>query len=247
MGYSQRALELDSTLGEAYTSRGMASIFLNFDWQGAESDYKRAIELNPNYLTAHNWYALGLLIPLGRRAEAASQLDYTQAADPNSLVTAFSVATGSYLSGNPDKAIEVLEPRVKSGFEPVVELLSVAYLAKNMPQKAISLLEGGSLPEEAVRKRAVLLGIAYVQSNETLKATEKLKIAADAVEQGHFLSYETAALYTALGQHQKALDMLELAYARRESNVIFLNVDPFLRPLHSEPRFQKLLQQMNML
>jgi TolB-like protein len=247
LGYSQQALELDSTLGEAYTSRAVASIFLNFDWQGAESDYKRALELNPNYLTAHNWYALSLLIPLGRRTEAAAQLAYAQAADPNSMVTAFTVATLSYLSGDPEKAIQILEPRRSAQFEPIIDLLSMAYLAKNMPEKAAALLEGSSLPADLVRKRAPLLGIAYAKMAQKPKALDELRIATDAVKDGQFLSYGTAALYTVLDDHPKALEMLELAYARRESNVVFLNVDPFLAPLHSEAGFQKLLQQMNML
>ena len=82
MAASQHALEIDSTLGEAYTSRAFARTFLNFDWQGAEEDYKRAIELNPNYVAAHTWYGLMLLMPQGRRAEAAAQLAYTRASDP---------------------------------------------------------------------------------------------------------------------------------------------------------------------
>ena len=247
LGYAQQALELDSTLGEAYTSRALARTFLNFDWQGAESDYKRAIELNPTYLTAHSWYGLVLLTPLGRHAEAASQLAYTQAADPDSLVTNISLATLNYLSGNPDKSIDLIQSRIHTPFEPALQILAFDYLSKGMNDEVINLLSGTSLPEESVRQRAVPLGIAYAKSGQREKALEQLKIATTAVDAGYFLSYETAALYTALGDHQKALDMLELAYARRESNVIFLNVDPLLTGLRSEPRFKKLLQQMNIL
>jgi serine/threonine-protein kinase len=245
MSYSQRALEMDSTLGEAYTSRALARTFLNFDWQGAENDYKRAIELDPNYITAHTWYGLALLMPLSRPAEAASQLAYTQTADPNALVTTISLATLSYLSGNPDKAIALIDSRIHQPFEPAIQVLAVAYLAKGMNEKVIGMLEGSSLPPEVIRQRAVSLGIAYARSGQKAKALEQLKIAEAAVQDGHFLSYETAALYTVLDNHQKALDMLELAYERRESNIIFLNVDPLLLPLHSEPRFKKLLKKSN--
>lgn len=245
MSYSQQALEMDSTLGEAYTSRALARTFLNFDWQGAENDYKRAIELDPNYITAHTWYGLALLMPLSRPAEAASQLAYTQSADPNSLVTTISLATLNYLSGNPDKAIQLIDSRIHQPFEPAIQVLAVSYLAKNMNDKVISLLEGNSLPQEIVRQRAVPLGIAYARTGQRAKALEQLKIAESAVQDGYFLSYETAALYTVLDNHEKALDMLELAYERRESNIIFVNVNPLLVPLHSEPRFRKLLQKVN--
>jgi serine/threonine-protein kinase len=245
MSYSQQALEMDSTLGEAYTSRALARTILNFDWQGAETDYKRAIELDPAYITAHTWYGLALLMPLSRPAEAASQLTYTQAADPNSLVTTISLATLSYLSGNPDKAIEIVDSHIHQPFEPAIQVLAVAYLAKNMNDKVISMLDGNSLPQDVVRQRAVPLGIAYARSGQKAKALQQLKIAESAVEQGYPLSCETAALYTVLDNHQKALDMLELAYERRESNIIFLNVNPLLLPLHSEPGFKKLLQKAN--
>lgn len=245
MSYSQQALELDSTLGEAYTSRALARTILNFDWQGAETDYKRAIELDPNYITAHTWYGLALLMPLSRPAEAAAQLAYTQAADPNSLVTNFSLATLSYLSGKSDKAIEIINSRVPKPAGGTLQLLAAAYLANDMNEKVISLLQSDSLPLDEARQRAVPLGIAYARSGQKAKALQQLKIAESAVEDGYPLSCETAALYTVLDNHQKALDMLELAYERRESNIIFLNVNPLLLPLHSEPRFKKLLQKAN--
>jgi hypothetical protein len=110
----------------------------------------------------------------------------------------------------------------------------------------IKLLEGDSLPTEAVRQRAVPLGIAYARTGQKAKASAKLKIVESSVREGYYLSYEMAGLYTALNDHQKALDMLELAYARRESNLVFLNVDPLIASLRSEPRFNKLLGLMNM-
>lgn len=248
MTYAQQALELDSTLGEAYTSRAAASVFISFDWKGAESDYKRAIELNPKYVTAHNWYAMSLLAPLGRRTEAATQLSYSLDADPGSMVTNVLLATFEYMSGNPDKSMEVLKAHVPPTFEPGLQVLALDYLAKGMPEKAVSVLETAQALDPSIRaSRATPLGIAYAKTRDRAKALEQLNLLTAAIEHGDFLSYQAAALYTVLDNREKALDMLELAFSRRESNVIFLNVDPLLIPLHSEPRFQKLLQQMNML
>ncbi len=247
MAASQRALEIDSTLGEAYTSRALARTFLNFDWPGAEADYKRAIELNPNYLTAHTWYGLALLLPLGRRAEASAQLAYTQAADPDSLVTTISLATLNYLSGNVNRSITLIEPLVHTTppFEPALQLLAFDYLGKNMNDKVITMLERGPISKEIAQQRAVPLGIAYARIGRKAKAAAELKIAADSVQDGVFLSYEKAALYIELNDRRRALDMLELAYERRESSIVFLDVDPLLAPLHSEPRFSQLLDRMN--
>ena len=110
---SQQALELDSTLGEAYTSRALARTLLNFDWEGAENDYKRAIELDPNYLQAHTWYALLLLTPQGRQAEARGQLAY--AASGRSRFSSDNEWDGHArpaLPGRSDQSIQMLEPHV---------------------------------------------------------------------------------------------------------------------------------------
>ena len=248
MAAAQHALEIDSTLGEAYTSRAMARTFLKFEWEGAEEDYKRAIELNPKYLPAHTWYALLLLIPQGRRAEAAAQLAYTQASDPDSLVTIASLATMDHFSGKYDQSISLVLPTVHMSppFEPTLQILAADYLAKNMNNEVIDLLETDSLPEEVVRQRAIPLGIAYARTGQKAKAAAKLKIAETAIQEGYSLPYFTAALYTALNDHQKALDMLELAYQKRDSDLVFLNVDPLIAPLRSEPRFQRLLKLMNL-
>ena len=248
MAASQQAVEMDSTLGEAYTSRALARTFLNFDWKGAEDDYKRAIQLNPNYLTAHTWYGLALLVPLGRRAEAAAQLAAAQASDPDSLVTTISLATMNYFAGNYDKSIALIDSRIRTmpPFEPAFQVLAANYLAKNMNDKVIRLLEADSLSPEVVCQRAVPLGIAYERTGQKALASAKLKILESGVCDSYFLSYEMAGFYTALNNHQRALDMLEFAYARRESNVVFLNVDPLMAPLRTEPRFIRLLRQMNM-
>jgi serine/threonine protein kinase/tetratricopeptide (TPR) repeat protein len=245
---SQHALELDSTLGEAYTSRALARTFLNFDWSGAEQDYKRTLELNPNYTTAHNWYALTVLIPQGRQAEARVQLSYTATADPDSLVTAFSLATMSYFGGGYDEAIALVEPRVQSAgdFEPVRKLLAYCYLAKNLNEKAASLLETREASKEILDGRAALLGVAYSRMGQNRNADREVAIVESGIHDGLPRAYEAAELQAARGNASRALDMLELAYARRESNIVFLNVDPMLAPLRSEPRFIRLLGRINL-
>ena len=247
MAAAQRALEMDSTLGEAYTSRAVARTFLNFDWRNAEADYKRAIELNPNYLTAHTWYGLGLL-PQGRGAEAAAQLDYTRASDPDSLVTACSLATLYYYTGSFDRSVALVEPftRASNPSQPALEILAFDYLAMGLNDKVITLLDNGTLPEDLARERAALLGIAYARTGQTAKASANLKLIESSLRDGYFMSYQAAVLYTALNDHRRALDMLELGYTRREPNLIFLNVDPVLAPLRSEQRFVKLVGLMNL-
>ena len=248
MKASQQALELDSTLGEAYASRGLARTFLNFDWRGAEEDYRRAIELNPNHSPSHTWYALSVLSPTGRHTEAAGQVAYLRSADPDGLITSVAGATESYYAGNFDECISMLQKKLKNspGFEPAILTLALAYLAKQDNEAVINLFAVAPALTTAARPRALLLGIAYAQSGQRAKALNQLDFATSYNTPGEDMPFETAELYAALNDRAKALDMLDRAYEERESNIVFIKVDPLLTTLHSEKRFQRILAQMTL-
>jgi eukaryotic-like serine/threonine-protein kinase len=245
---SQRALELDSTLAEAYTSRGVARILLNFDWQGGEDDYKRAIELNPGYLQAHTWYALSLLMPQGRLAEARGQLAYVQSADPDSLVTIEGLAMVEQFAGHFDQSSQMLEPHINKSmpFEPMIETMAENDLEKQESRSAIERLKEAPQAPDAANSRQALLAVAYAKAGERAKAIDGLQRTLQSIRQGYPLHYEAAVIYTALDEHESALEMLETASEERESGLIFLNVDPLLAPIRSEPRFQQLLKHINL-
>jgi eukaryotic-like serine/threonine-protein kinase len=245
---SQRALELDSTLGEAYTSRALARTLLNFDWQGAEDDYRRAIELNPTYLQAHTWYALLLLTPLGRQAEARGQMAYAQAADAGSPVTTIGVAVLEQHAARYDQSIQLLAPYVNElpPFEPAVQIQAVNYIAEHKSAKAIEILRGSPPTPDTACSRQALLAVAYANAGQTVKATGSLQKTMLCLHEGIPIAYDVAAIYTALGDHAKALDMLQTALNERDSDLVFLNVDPLFTPLRSEQRFLNMLKQMNL-
>jgi eukaryotic-like serine/threonine-protein kinase len=245
---SQRALELDSTLGEAYTSRALARTLLNFDWQGAEEDYKRAIQLDPNYLQAHTWYALLLLTPLGRQAEARGQMAYTQAGDPDSVLTTTGIALIDRYAGRYEQSNRILESHGNESppFEPAVEIVAENYLDEQQSKRALELLKSTPPNSDSARVRDALLAVVYVKAGEKVKANDALRRTLANLHQGYPLSYETAIIYTAFDDHERALDMLEIAFEEREADLVFLNVDPLLAPLRSEGRFKKLLMQMNL-
>ncbi|HEX4155499.1 MAG TPA: protein kinase [Acidobacteriaceae bacterium] len=247
MRSSQQALELDSTLGEAYTSRALARTFLNFDWQGAEDDYKRSFELNPTYLQAHTWYALLLLAPQGRLAEARAQMTYAQAADPDSALTKVGTAMLEQYAGNYDKSIETLEPYMHdpAAPEPAVEILAVDYLAKHNTAKAIETLSATPAPEFAYSRDA-LLAAAYARTGQMSKAREGVKQAVLRLHQGNPIAYDTAVIYTALNDPKDALDVLQYAFDERESDLVWVDVDPLLASLRTEQRFHDLLTEMNL-
>jgi serine/threonine-protein kinase len=221
---------------------------LNFDWEGAENDYKRAIELDPNYLQAHTWYALLLLTPLGRQAEARGQMAYTQAGDPDSVLTTTGIALIDRYAGRYEQSNRILESHGNESapFEPAVEIVAENYLDEQQSKRALELLKSTPPSSDSVRVRDALLAVVYAKAGEKVKANDALRRTLANLHQGYPLSYETAIIYTAFDDHERALDMLEIAFEEREADLVFLNVDPLLAPLRSEGRFKKLLTQMNL-
>jgi serine/threonine-protein kinase len=244
---AQQALNLDSTLGEAYSSRALARTLLNFDWDGAEDDYKRAIELNPTYQQARTSYALLLLAPQGRLAEARAQMAYAQAADPHSFLTIGGQAMIEQYAGNFDKSIEILQPHMHelNQLESPVQIMAVDYIAKHDAQKAIEILRAPPNVELRYSRQAVLAA-AYAFAGERSKAQEMAKEVDLHLRQGEPIAYDAALLYTALNDRQKALDRLDYALDSREPDIIWANVDPMLLSLRSEPRFHNLITEINL-
>lgn len=245
---SQEALEIDSTSAEAYTSRAFARTLLNFDWEGAEADYKRAIELNPNYALAHAWYAIDLLTPLGREAEARAQMKYVETSDPESPLGLVGIAMIDDFFGHPEQAIRLLGPWVNAShtLEPAIERLSESYLHAHKGKRAIELLRSMPVAAEDADSRAAYLAIAYAETGETAKAAETARQLEAKVHTGKQVAYPTAELFTVLGNHEKAIEMLQTAFNTRDSGLLFVNADPPFAPLRGDQQFQRLLQQMNL-
>jgi serine/threonine protein kinase/tetratricopeptide (TPR) repeat protein len=244
---ADQALALDSTLGEAYASRALARTMLNYEWKEAESDYQRALELNPNYLNAHIRYAVSLLAPLGRDAEAEAQLAYVQAVDPNSLVTNMARAMVAQCGGRMAESARLLEEQLKStpNLEQAIELLAVDYFELKRPTDAIHLLQTAPVDPATKADRAMMLSIAYAYVGDRASAARWFSETSEMGDPQISFPYQAAVYYTSLGNYPKALDLLELAYDERDSDLLFVNVEPMLVPLHSNPRFEKLLGRMN--
>ena len=224
MQNSQEALRLDSTLGEAYTSRALARTLLNFDWGGAEEDYKRSIALNPTYLQAHTWYALLLLLPQNRQAEARAQLAYVRSMDPDAPMTLAGLGMVDYYSGRSQDLIHRLQPLAGKGtsFEPLIEVLAEGYLDRDNPRQALQVLQTAPVDADAAVPRQAIVAVAYARAGEREEATKALQIVLRSLGKGAPLHYDAAVAYTALGDRQHALKMLDVSFAEREPELVFV-------------------------
>ena len=243
-----RALELDNTLAEAHTSLAFIHTHYDWDWRAAEREFGRALELNPSYATAHHWHAY-YWVSQGRMKEALAEIRRARELDPLSLIINTDMAEMFYYAGQHDQAIQqarkVLE--MDPSFSLGRQILAWAYLEKHLDAEAIGELEaavGASGPGSHLVSVVGSLGVAYARAGrqaEARKVLTELKAGPD--EEPWF---QTAWIYTALGEHDRAFASLEKAYQQRAGALILLKALPFLEPLHSDPRFQDLVRRVGL-
>jgi serine/threonine-protein kinase len=241
---AKRALEFDSTLAEAHAS--MAHILFEFDhdWTAAEREYRRAIELDPNYPTAHHWYG-GFLSAMGRHDEALQQAVTARALDPLSPIIQTWMGLRYYFAGKYDDAIAEYRKALEldPDFAPAHWHLGWAYEQTGRFEEGISeakralAIDGGSLLYLAS------LGHAYARAGMKSEARATLARLAQASRNQHVSAYHVAVIYIALGDTNTGLDWLERAYDEQSPWIGYLRVDPRVDPVRSHPRFENLLRK----
>jgi eukaryotic-like serine/threonine-protein kinase len=246
---ARRALRLDSTLAAAYTSLAQVEILRDYNWSGAEEDFKRAEEVEPDYIPAHLSYALHLLTARGRFAEARAQLTYADGELPKKLGTSLTEATTAYFSRRYESSLQQFE-QIRNQFHTsaiAVELEAQDYLALESPAQASKvLLEAPPDPSAPPDLRDALRGIALAKMGQRQSALAELK----RLERSNHIvdsSYYVAALCAHLGYKDKAFAYLEKSHEDKQTDMLFLAVDPLMDPLRSDARFKSLMSTVNLL
>ncbi|MGB7926266.1 MAG: protein kinase [Pyrinomonadaceae bacterium] len=239
-----RALEMDETLAEAHVS--LASVMGDYEWDRAraEREFTRAIELNPNYATAHQWYA-ELLSQMGRHKEALTQIKQARELDPLSLIINSVEGWLYYLARQPDQAIEQCRKVIEmdQNFSVVHVYLGRAFAFKGEYEQAIAELQKAIQLDEDPWTIASL-GHTYAiagKREEALKLLSRLK---ELSTRRHVSPYHIAAIHAGLNEKEQAFQWLEKAYKQREQSLIFLKVDPLMDNLRSDSRFADLLRRV---
>lgn len=237
-----RALSLDGSLAEAHTTLAFVNLYYDRDWGGAEREFRRGIELNPNYANGHHWYAEFLSL-VGRHEEAIAESQRARELDPLSNIINAWVSSRYYFARQYDKAIEEGRNAIDMdpNFAPARLVLGQAFEQKGRMNEAIAEFEQaatlatGSLYTGSL---AHALGVAG-------KRAAALKVQKDLIRMGesHFVSsYDLALAHLGLGDTAKAFELLNRAVQERSPRIAFLAVDPRLDGLRGDPRFSELLQ-----
>ena len=237
-----KALELNNTLGEAHTSLAFSLDVFDRDWQSAEKEFRKAIELNPGYATAHHWYAWHLS-EIGRNAEAIAEMRKAEHLDPLSLIISADMAEILLVAHLNDEAAE--QSRRTVDMDPNFAIahfeLGEAFVQKHSYNEAIAEfqkaieLSGGSISARAN------LAYAYALSNKRNKA---VKILNDLKTRSTRNASEIALMYVGLGEKDQAMSWLEKAYDEHFNPSIL--VRPAFDPLRSDPRFQNLVHRIGL-
>lgn len=242
-----KALEIDGGLGEAYATLAHVETLYDWDWAKSEEDFKRAIALKPNYAPAHLWYAMHLAARR-RHDESFTEAKRAQELDPLSLISNTNVGLMFYFAGRYDDAIhqfhKVLE--LDPGFFVAHWTLGLAYEAKGMLDESRAEIDKARAlsPDNP----AILESLAETDAlgGRTQQAHETLNALTQSSKKGFVSPYLIALLDTALGAKDEAFRSLAQACDLRDNNLIFLNVDPSLRTLRPDPRFQKLVERIGL-
>ncbi|HYV41566.1 MAG TPA: protein kinase [Thermoanaerobaculia bacterium] len=245
---ASKALEIDDTLAQAHAT--LAFVHENFDWDfsAAGKEYRRAIELDPKYPTAHHWYSL-YLSGIGRHEQAIAEAERVYKLDPLSPIISNLRAAAFYSARQYDRAIEAARKTLEldKGFSPAHFSLGCALEQKKMYPEAIAALEEAvRLSGRRIRADADL-GHAYAVSGrreEAMRMIEELKARS---ERGYDPVADIALVYAGLGQNDEAMRWLEKAYQARSAWLIRLaplKVDPRWDALRSDARFQDLLRRI---
>ena len=241
------ALEIDGTLAEARTSLAFVKERYDWDFIGAEKEYKRAIELNPNYATAHQWYAEYLSI-MGRHPEAIAENERAHELDP--LALSINVALGAryHLARKYDDAVRQLLATIEMypTFPRAHFLLGLTYLQKKMDPEAVAELQKSV--EMSGRDSMSLAALAYAfgtsgQKAEALKVLDELK---QRSRREYVSPYYMAFANVGLGERDQALAWLETACQDRDYRLRLLKAEPVWDSLRADPRFQDIQHRVGL-
>lgn len=242
---AMKALEIDESLAEAHTSLALVKTFYEWDWSGAEREYQRAIELNPNYAMAHEWYGWHLALT-GRHDESIAEVRRAQQIDPVSIDINWSLGVVFYFARQYDKAIKQLQTTLEmdSTHRLAHFHLGASFFQKGMYEEAVAEFEKGKLL--AGGHLSAALGYTYGVTGRRDEA-EKILRGLKGRSKRHFVSSNSIALvYTGLGDKDLAFEWLEKAYEERSELMTWLKVDPRLDSLRSDPRFTDLMRRVGL-
>jgi TolB-like protein/Tfp pilus assembly protein PilF len=242
------AVMLDPDSSEAHTSLAHVKSTQDWDWSGAEREFQLAISLDPGYATAHHWYAMSCLVPMGRLDEAFDEMLLAQSLDPVSSIVARDLALVHLFKRDFDAALEHCDHAIELNphFSPAYWALGlVQEQRKDFDEAAAAFQRAIHLSPQTPRMQAALAR-TYALSGKRKEATEILRRLEDLSEQRYISPFEFACMRFALGQTDPGFKSFLKACEDRSFELLWMRVDPRLDPIRSDRRFEAAARQMRL-
>jgi serine/threonine protein kinase/TolB-like protein/Flp pilus assembly protein TadD len=243
---AERALQIDDTLAEAHASLGLVKAFYDWDWAGAELEYRRAIELNPGYASAHHWYGWYLALT-GRLTEAIREIRQASELDPLSLEINSDLGLSFFFARRYDQAIEQFQKAIEMDPNSIWTRFFLGWACEqkgDFPEAFAQYRKAASLDDSPLIMAA--LGHTYVMSGQRDEALRVLAEMKELSVHRHVSSYHFAIIHAALGDREQAFEWLEKAYETRSEALVWLKVDPRLDALRTDSRFIDLQRRVGL-
>jgi TolB-like protein/DNA-binding winged helix-turn-helix (wHTH) protein len=244
---ASKAIELDSNIAEGHAALALVEFYYDWNWKQSEQEFRRAIELNPNYATAHQWYSHYLTAML-RFPEAVEQAEAAQQIDPLSLAINATLASRYRHAGRIDDAMRLDQRTLEMDPNFISAHISLAAVYEDQRAWQQALDEYNKVISVSPSDPAALAGAGFVyaqlgQKEDARKIIVQMK---EAAKKHYVSSFEMASIFAGLDDATNAMLWLEKAYQQRESQIPFLSSDGHFNSLHQDPRFQNLVKRLNL-
>ena len=240
-----KAVELDDQLAEAHAS--LATVIKNYDWDwnAAEREYQRALEINPGFATGHRLYA-DYLLSMGKPEQAIEEIELAEDQDPLSLVICVEAAWNSYMAREYERAIKqsLRTLEMEPSFHSASYILGLAYEQQAKYEEAVAAFEKAREGSSNNLSALAALGHAFAVMGRKQEALQILEQLEELQNRTYLSPFWKAIIFAGLDERGAALDWLEKAYQERDVWLVWLKVDPRLDNLRSQPRFKNLLRRV---
>jgi serine/threonine protein kinase/Tfp pilus assembly protein PilF len=242
---ARRALDIDDSIGEAHTSLAWVHTYHDWDWESAEKEHKRALELNPNYATGHEWYAI-YLMGLGRFDDAIAEAQIAQELDPLSSMINAIVGVVIYFRRQYDRALEEFQKTIEidPNFAWAYTWQSLVYWEKKMSDKALDSIQRAATLAPEIAYILGYLGLVYGlagQKQEARKVCDRLD---DLSQQKYVPWIYRSWPYFGIGDADTAFDFFEKGCEEGEPDFFYTNTMPWYDKWRSHPRFKAIMEKI---
>ena len=241
------ALRLAPELAEAHTPSAALMWLHDWQWKGAETEFKRSLELSPTYPTANHWYA-EYMTTMGRHDEAIARMKKSQELDPLSLIINVAVGWAFYLARRYDEAIEQLRRTVELDPNYPVTFWILGLVLRKLGSYEEAIIEGEKGVKLSGGSPLMRAALAHTlaAAGKTTEARQMLEELTSLAKQKYVAPYFFAGIYIGLGENDRAMEYLEKSYEEHSQWLIYLHIDPSMQGLKDDVRFQDLLRRVGL-